>query len=55
MPAREESANTVFQGRALHTTVEEQRVEVSATEQAEVELVDSSGAKAEDTKDEMVV
>ena len=55
VPVRDELADTVFQGRALHMPVEEQRAKVLATEQAKAESVDSSSAKAMDTKDEMVV
>lgn len=39
----------------MHTPVKEQRTEVLATEQVEVESIDSSGAEAENTEDEMVV
>lgn len=55
VPARDESVGTVFEGRALHTLVEKQRAEVSATKQAEAESVDSSSVEAKDTEDEMVV
>lgn len=39
----------------MHTPVKEQRTEVLATEQVEVESIDSSGAEAENTEDKMVV
>ena len=39
----------------MHTPVKEQRTEVLAIEQVEVESIDSSGAEAENTEDEMVV
>ena len=52
---RDEYANLVFQGRAIHTLVEEPRVEVQPTDQVEVKLVDSSGVEAKSTEDEMVV
>lgn len=55
VPIRDESMDTIFQGRAVHTSVEEQRAKVLATEQVEVELVDSSGVEAKNTDDEMVV
>lgn len=55
VPVRDKSADTVFQGRAIHTLVEEHRTKVSATDQAEVESVDSFSAKAENVEDEMVV
>lgn len=55
VPARDESVNIVFEGRALHTLVEKQHVEVSATKQAEAESVDSSSVEAKDTEDEMIV
>ena len=53
--ARNEYADLVFQGHAIHTLVEEPRVEVQPTNQVEVESVDSSGAEAESIEDEMVV
>ena len=55
VPARDGSVNTFFQSRAMHTLGEEQRAEVLAIEQVEVKSVDSSGAKAENAEDEMVV
>ena len=55
VPIRDSTADIVFQGRALHTPVEEQRPEVLAAEQVKVELVDSSGVEVEDIKEEMVV
>ena len=55
VPARDGTADIVFQGRALHTSVEEQQPEVLAAKQVKVELVDSSGAKVEDAEEEMVV
>ena len=54
VPASDGSANTVFQGRAVHT-VEEQRTKAPVAEQVEVELVDSSSVEAKNAKDEMVV
>jgi len=44
---RDESVDSVFQGRAIHTSVEEPRLKVQAANQVEVESVDSLGAKAE--------
>ena len=55
VPARDEYADLVFQGRAIHTPVEEPHVKVQPTNQVEVKSVDSSGAEAESTEDEMVV
>ena len=55
VPIRDGTTDIVFQGRALHTPVEEQRPEVLAAEQVKVELVDSSGAEVEVVEDEMVV
>ena len=54
VPASDGSANTVFQGRVVHT-VEEQRTKASVAEQVVVELVDSSSVEAKNAKDEMVV
>ena len=55
VPVRDEYANLVFQGRAIHTLVEEPRVEVQPADQEEVKLVDFSGVEAKSTEDEMVV
>ena len=55
VPAKDGSANTVFQGRTLHTPVEEQRTEVPTTEQVVVESVNSFGAKVEEPEEETVV
>ena len=52
---RDEYANLVFQGRAIHTPVEEPCVEVQPADQVEVKLVDSSGVEAKSTEDEMLV
>lgn len=54
VPTRDGSANTVFQGRVVHTPVEEQRKEVPTTEQTEVDSIDSLGAEAKNTENEMV-
>ena len=53
--ARDGLDDTVFQGRAVHTPVEEQHTETSAIEQVEAESVDSSSAEAKNAEDEMVV
>ena len=55
VPIRDDTTDIVFQGWALHTPVEEQRLEVLAAEQVKVELVDSSGAEVKDVEEEMVV
>ena len=55
VPTRDESADTIFQGRVLHTPIEKQRYEMPATKQAEAKSINSSSAKAKDTKDDMVV
>ena len=52
---RDEYANLVFQGRAIHTLVEEPRVEVQPADQVKVKLVDFSRVEAKSTEDEMVV
>ena len=53
--ARDGLDDTVFQGWAVHTPVEEQHTETSAIKQVEAESVDSSSAEAENAEDEMVV
>ena len=53
--ARDGLYDTVFQGRAVHTPVEEQHTETSAIEQVEAKSVDSSSAEAKNAEDEMVV
>ena len=55
VPVRDEYANLVFQGRPIHTPVEEPRVEVQPADQVEVESVNSSSAEAKNAEDEMVV
>ena len=45
----------MFQGRAVHTSVKEQRTEAPTAEQVEVESVDSSVVEAKNAKDEIVV
>lgn len=47
VPVRDGLVDSVFQGRAIHTPVEEPRLEVQAANQVEVESVDSLGVKAE--------
>ena len=55
VPAKDGSADTVFQSRTLHTPVEEQRTEVPTAEQVVVESVNSFGDKAEEPEEEIVV
>ena len=55
VPTRDKSADTVFQGQVVHTSVKEQRIEVPTTKQVKVESIDSSSAKVENAEDEMVV
>ena len=55
VPVRDEYANLVFQGRAIHTPIEEPRVEVQPADQVEVKLVNYLGAEKKSTEDEMVV
>ena len=47
VPVRDGSVDSVFQGRAIHTPVEEPRLEVQDANQVKVESVDSLGVKAE--------
>ena len=42
VPMRDASVDSVFQGRVVHLLVEEARVEVWPTDQAEVESINSS-------------
>lgn len=51
---RDKFADTIFHSQAEHTLVEQPPV-IQVAEQAEAESVDSSGAKAEDPSDTMVV
>ena len=55
VPIRDGTADTVFHGLAEHIPVEQPVREVQVAEQAEVESVDSSEAKAEDPGATMVV
>ena len=51
---RDASANSIFQGRAVHRPVEEAGVVVQPTEQAKVESINSSEVKAEQEEGNMV-
>ena len=51
---RDASANSIFQGRAVHRPVEEAGAVVQPAEQAEVESINSSEVKAEQEKGNMV-
>ena len=55
VPARDGLVNTIFQGKTLHTPVEEQRTEVPTAEQVVKESVNSFGVEVEETEEEMVV
>ena len=48
---RDEFADLVFQGHAIHTPIEEPYVEVQPVDQVELESVDSSRAEVESTED----
>ena len=54
VPVRDTSTNSIFQGCPAHRPVEEPRAEAQPTDQAEVESVNSSEAKTEQSEGEMV-
>ena len=53
-PVRDASTNSIFQGRPAHKPVKEPRAEAQPADQAEVESVNSSEAKTEQSEGEMV-
>lgn len=55
VPMRDASIDLVFQGRAVHISIEEPRAEVQPADQAKAESVHFSEAEAEQGKGEMVV
>lgn len=55
VPVRDESADSIFQGRVVHVPVEENHIEVQLADQAEVESVNSSEVEAEQAEGEMVI
>lgn len=55
VPAKDGLADTVFQGKTLHTPVEEQWTEVPTAEQVVKESVNSFGVEVKETEEEMVV
>ena len=54
VPVRDGSANTIFQGRAVHIPVEEPCVEVQAADQVKVRSIDSLKVEVEKASDEMI-
>ena len=54
VPMRDASTNSIFQGHPAHRPIEEPRAEAQPADQAEVESVNSSEAKTEQSEGEMV-
>ena len=55
VPMRDASVDSVFQGRVVHLLVEEPRVEVWPTDQAEVESINSPEVEAEQGEGDMII
>lgn len=54
VPVRDASANSIFQGRAVHRLVEESSAMVQPAKQAEVKSINSSKVEAEQEEGNMV-